>query len=44
VLHTRVETEYRKLFARLMGGFVTRHAQRKLSDDLARLKQLAEAE
>jgi hypothetical protein len=42
-LGATVETTY-KLFAnRLLGGLVTREAQKKLVDDLERLKQLVEA-
>lgn len=41
---TVIETEYRMLAARLMSGVVTRHAQKQLEADLARLKELVEAE
>ena len=43
-LSVAIETTY-KLFAnRLLGGLVTREAQKKLSADLARLKELVEDE
>jgi uncharacterized protein YndB with AHSA1/START domain len=41
-LTTTIETEYRSAMARLMAGVVTRHAQRQLEQDLARLKQIVE--
>jgi uncharacterized protein YndB with AHSA1/START domain len=41
-LTTVIETEYKALAARLMAGVVTRHAQRQLEGDLARLKQIVE--
>ena len=37
-----IETTYTKLAARLLASVVTRHAQRQLEDDLARLKELVE--
>ena len=44
--HTRltaeIETTYTKLAARLLAGVVTRHAQKQLESDLARLKELVE--
>lgn len=39
-----IETEYTSRLARLMAGVITRHAQTRLEDDLARLKELVEAE
>ncbi|MGH3032819.1 MAG: SRPBCC family protein [Gaiellaceae bacterium] len=39
---TVIETEYRMLVARLAGRVVTRHAQKQLEADLARLKELLE--
>lgn len=41
-LTTVIETEYKALAARLMGGVVTRHAQKQLEADLARLKEIVE--
>ena len=41
-LTTVIETDYRSLTARLAAGTVTRHAQKQLEDDLARLKSLLE--
>jgi uncharacterized protein YndB with AHSA1/START domain len=43
-LTTTIETRYTKLAARLLGPVVTRHAQRQLEADLARLKELVEEE
>jgi uncharacterized protein YndB with AHSA1/START domain len=40
---TRMTTEYKHRVARLLGGVVTRQAQRKLVSDLERLKQAVEA-
>lgn len=37
-----IETSYTQLPARLLAPVVTRHAQRRLEDDLARLKELVE--
>jgi uncharacterized protein YndB with AHSA1/START domain len=37
-----IETEYRQRAARLAAPVVTRHAQRRLEQDLARLKELVE--
>ena len=37
-----IETEYRQRAARLVAPVVTRHAQRRLEQDLARLKELVE--
>ena len=39
-----IETEYTSRLARLMAGVITRHAQTRLEDDLARLKEIVEAE
>jgi hypothetical protein len=39
-----IETEYTNRFARLMAGVITRHAQRQLENDLARLKEIVEAD
>ena len=41
---TRMETEYTSRMARLMAGVITRHAQTRLEEDLARLKELVESE
>lgn len=41
-LTTVIDTEYKALAARLMGGVVTRHAQKQLEADLARLKEIVE--
>ena len=41
-LTARVETTFSMFVARLLGGVVTREAQKKLESDLSRLKQLAE--
>ena len=38
-----IETTYTALAARLLGPVVTRHAQKQLEADLARLKDLVEA-
>ena len=40
----RMESDFRLPGSRLVGGLVRRKAQSKLEDDLARLKQLVEAE
>ena len=37
-----IETDYRSVAARLMARVVTRHAQKQLEADLARLKELVE--
>jgi uncharacterized protein YndB with AHSA1/START domain len=39
---TTMETQYKHRVARLVGGVVTRHAQRKLEADLDRLKRAVE--
>ncbi len=39
---TTIATEYRSRLARVMAGVITRHAQRRLEEDLARLKRLVE--
>lgn len=39
-----IETEYTSRFARLMAAVITRHAQTRLEADLARLKEIVEAE
>jgi uncharacterized protein YndB with AHSA1/START domain len=41
---TVIETEYTNRMVRLMAGVITRHAQRQLETDLARLKEIVEAE
>lgn len=41
-LTTVIETEYKSRVARLMAGVITRHAQKRLEDDLARLKEIVE--
>lgn len=43
-LSAAVETRYTMLAARLLAPLVTRHAQKQLEADLARLKELVEAE
>jgi uncharacterized protein YndB with AHSA1/START domain len=43
-LTAAVETRYTMLAARLLAPLVTRHAQKQLEADLARLKELVEAE
>jgi uncharacterized protein YndB with AHSA1/START domain len=43
-LVTTIDTEYKSRIARLMAGVVTRHAQRRLEEDLVRLKQIVERE
>jgi uncharacterized membrane protein len=43
-LTAAVETTYTMLAARLLAPLVTRHAQKQLEADLARLKELVEAE
>ena len=42
-LSCRVETRFRGVFGRMMGAAAGAQGQRKLADDLARLKELAEA-
>ena len=42
-LTAQIETTYKALAARLLGPVVTRHAQKQLESDLARLKDLVEA-
>jgi len=42
-LTAEIETTYTKLAGRLLAGVVTRHAQKQLESDLARLKELVEA-
>lgn len=42
-LVTTLDTEYKSRVARLMSGVVTRHAQRQLEEDLARLKEIVES-
>ncbi len=44
LLTATIETRYTMLAARLVGPLVTRHAQKQLETDLARLKELVEAE
>ena len=39
-----VETDYKMLAARLLGPVVARHAQKQLEADLARLKEIVEAD
>lgn len=39
-----IETTYTKLAARLLASVVTRHAQKQLEADLARLKELVESD
>lgn len=41
---TVIDTEYTNRMVRLMAGVITRHAQRQLETDLARLKEVVEAE
>ncbi|HEY7196902.1 MAG TPA: SRPBCC family protein [Gaiellaceae bacterium] len=43
-LRVSVETTVSRLFARVLGSVVAREGQRKLEGDLARLKELVEAE
>ena len=43
-LTTTLETDYKSRVARLMAGMITRQAQARLETDLARLKELVEAE
>jgi carbon monoxide dehydrogenase subunit G len=43
-LTAEIETTYTKLAARLLASVVTRHAQKRLEDDLARLKELVESD
>ncbi len=43
-LVTTIDTEYKSRVARLMAGVVTRHAQRRLEEDLVRLKAIVERE
>ncbi len=43
-LTTVIDTEYTNRMVRLMAGVITRHAQRQLETDLARLKEIVEAE
>ncbi|MGH3016462.1 MAG: SRPBCC family protein, partial [Gaiellaceae bacterium] len=43
-LTATIETRYTKLTTRLLAPVVTRHAQKQLEEDLARLKQLVEGE
>ena len=43
IVHGEIETEYHLGVNRLLGGLIRRQAQRKLEDDLDRLKTLAEA-
>jgi uncharacterized membrane protein len=43
-LTATIETRYTKLAARVLAPVVTRHAQKQLETDLARLKELVEAE
>ena len=40
---TTIETEYTSLAARLMANVITRHAQKRLEEDLGRLKGIVEA-
>ena len=42
-LSATIETTYTKLAARLLASVVTRHAQKQLEADLARLKELVES-
>jgi hypothetical protein len=44
LLAVEIETTYTKLAARLLASVVTRHGQKQLEDDLARLKALVEGE
>ncbi len=41
-LVTTIETDYKGRVARLMAGVLTRHAQRRLEEDLVRLKTIVE--
>jgi hypothetical protein len=43
-LTTVVESDYTSRLARIAGPLVARHAQRQLEEDLARLKELVEAD
>jgi uncharacterized protein YndB with AHSA1/START domain len=43
-LTAEIETTYTKLAARLLASVVTRHAQKQLEADLARLKELVESD
>ena len=43
-LTAEIETTYTKLAARLLASVVTRHAQKRLEADLARLKELVESD
>ncbi len=43
-LTTVIDTEYTNRMVRLMAGVITRHAQQRLETDLARLKEIVEAE
>ena len=43
-LTAEIETTYTKLAARLLASVVTRHAQKRLEADLARLKDLVESD
>jgi uncharacterized protein YndB with AHSA1/START domain len=42
LVRTTIETEYRSRIARMMAGVITRHAQRRLEEDLKALKRLVE--
>jgi Polyketide cyclase / dehydrase and lipid transport len=43
-VHGEIETEVKLGVNRLVGGIIRRQTQRKLEDDLGRLKRLAESE
>jgi uncharacterized protein YndB with AHSA1/START domain len=43
-LTAEIETTYTKLAARLLASVLTRHAQKQLEADLARLKELVESD
>ncbi len=43
-LATVIDTEYTNRMVRLMAGVITRHAQQRLETDLARLKEMVEAD
>jgi hypothetical protein len=43
VLHSEIVTDVRRGVNRLLGGLIRRQTQKKLEDDLGRLKRLAEA-